>query len=202
MTDKNGNTSGIDPLRTFDLDRQEWQEIIDSVVTEGRQSWEDYASTLVAAIELGYLDAHLQMLGKFLRERYLHLKGGAPAPAYYARGDRAVGTVPVAGVAAAESKFTPMILPPGVTPIREIGPNNYIGRGNFAARGHVFRNADFIGYHFRSKAFDGSIIRIDKINPKNFLCTIVECTSKPAYVGRGANFTIEKQYHLYNIPKN
>lgn len=191
--------NGVDPLRTFELSQGEWDEVVQSVVKEGREEWEPYVSSIVAAIQLGYLDPHLHLLGKFLRERYLHIRDGQPAPMYYATGVQPV-SAPAVGVASVPGRSGLEMIPTGgVKPLRPALEGERNSAFCFVAKKHLFSKSDFVGKHFQSKAFSGSLVRIDKVNPQNFLTTIIECPNQPKNVGRSANFTIEKLFHIYDL---
>lgn len=202
--DENG--SALDPLRVFEMDQEDWDSIKRSVVAEGPKEWEDWVPTIIAAIEEGYLDSSLQMVAKWLRDRYLFLKNtGALAPAY----------APAVGVAKVESNTPPLLtneyisaINPDMVPASGIAPmmGNESGTPYFTARGFKFRKSDFIGKHFVSPVpvTGGALFRIDKVNRSTFDVTVVAVNelARRGSIGRTHNFDLQKQYRIYDLPKN
>lgn len=192
-------TEELNPLRTFELDAEEWADTVAAVKKEGREEWAAYAPTVVAAIELGYLDEHLQMLGLFLKQRYLHLKDGGLAPAYAPNAGAKVSTD--------IEDYAPHIFPPdGIQPSYKLNnPDAPVSTGMFRARGYAFAKADFVGKHFASPVpvKGGAIYRIESVGRRYFE-TVVVAVQDPrvkGQIGREPKFDIDKQFRLYNIPR-
>lgn len=197
----------IDPLRSFDVDEDEWADTVAGVRKEGKDEWDAYAPAVAAAILDGFLDNHLQTLGKFMRERYLFLKDRGEAPTYVPansknvfggaakRNGKSMGAAVEEAIASGEY---PMLPPTGVQPT-----HNYEIKGPsyFTARGHTFLKRDFEGKHFYAAVpiDGGALYRIDKIAREN---AQVECvvSNTGQKVGRMYNFRLARQFNWYNIP--
>lgn len=205
MTD----TSLVDPLRTFEMDDAGWKKIVRLVEAEGFDDWHNFAPQMVAAIQLGYMDAHLQMLGKVLRERYFHLKDpdGNPAPEYMPAEDTAsAGSAMNIGaylVANPDIKFVPS---DGITPEQKVWDNSEsVPRDKFKARGWRFNKSDFVDLHFEATlGVIGckGLYRIESAGATKFavMLVAVDDAKKQGRVGRLYNFDMEKQKHWYNLP--
>jgi hypothetical protein len=203
---------GIDPLRTFSITEDEWAEVVEGVKGEGFDDWDGYAPAIIAAIELGYLDRHLQMLGKWMRARYTHLRDSSPemVMALYTPG-AAVGKAAVAKTLIDKlledsQHEIPMIPTHGVTPIGKAENLKTRLIGQFQARGYVFDKDDFVGKHFVSPVpiEGGALYRIDKVNSVNFQvrCVAVNDKRQERKLNREYAFTIERQHRMYNLPKD
>lgn len=208
----------LDPLRSFELDVKDWEHIVDVVKTEGYEEWDGFAPAIVAAIELGYMDNHLQMLGKWLRSRWLYLKDNDNLPDIYqpgTNGNNASSVAPTKTVASPQPDGTwtdyaaaieavtnrgEMIPDEGIKPLRPYDPNTALRRGTFAAKRHVFFKADFIGKYFIAPVpvKPGALYRIDKVANTNFQVTCV-ASAIGSHLGRTYNFRIESQYRFYNL---
>jgi len=190
----------LDPLRTFELEAYEWDLVKQAVGNEGFDAWDQYASSIVAAIELGYLDNHLQMLGLWLKRRYMHLKDSNSLPAMYAEGvssqgkGKAVGvaSVPVTSAASTSSRLVDgswldwdeaiewvtsrhaLINPPGIKPFRTADASLPL-RNAFQVDDWVFSKDDFTNRYFTSPVpfRPMALFRIDKANRENFAVTCV-----------------------------
>lgn len=186
----------LDPLRTFELDEKQWKRIVASAVSEGAESWDEFAPSFIAAIELGYYDKHLHMIALWLRQRYLFLKGDAmaEAPKYMPTMTRP----PAAGVAFTEEDLMPQ---DGIQPLR---PEAGFSRktGEFVFRGYIFSKGDFIGKVFKTGVpARGSYAKIVSVGTQNFTVDIVQCPDARA-VGRRMHFNQERNPWLFNIPKS
>lgn len=204
MTEEN-----IDPTRTFELDEQDWEAVLASVRKDGYDDWNGYAPQIIAAITEGYLDSHLQMLGRFLRQRYLHLKDatGNLAPAY----------VPSAAGGSAQSSDTnledlihnsglDMLPKEGINPTSKVyDDDESVPRAFFKARGWRFRKHSFLEKHFiteLSAVGCRALYKIESIGMTKIevVCVAVEKGTHTRHVGRVFKFDTEKQRHWYNIP--
>jgi hypothetical protein len=201
--------SAVDPLRTFEMDEEEWDDVVTSVKDEGREAWGKWAPAIVAAIEEGYLDDHLQMLATWMRERYLFLKNTDALPPMYSAGigkpmARAVVANPILEQLAGSGKYDMMPVE-GIRPVRNLADGS-MSTQEFTAKGWVFRKSAFIGKHFIADIIvpGGALFRIDKVNRLNFQVTVVAATREDqrGRVGRQHDFLIEKQFRWYNIPRD
>lgn len=193
----------MDPLRSFDLDEDEWKDFVAGVRKEGKGEWDAYAPAVAAAIIDGYLDAHLQTLGKFMRERYLYLKDRGDAPSYTPRAAQDDEKYPARRgwgprvITAVESGEYDMLPAQGVQPLSSIG---YTGRQYFHAKGYTFAKSEFVGQHFVSPVpvTGGGLYRIESIGRDNakVICVVANREGKE---GRVANFALANQ-RWYNLP--
>lgn len=211
----------FDPLRSFELTEDEWQETVKAVIKEGFEDWDIFAPQIVAAVEQGYLDNHLQMLALWMRQRWMYLKDSNQlAPAYVAalKGDFGTDDGPVAAPAAgsgqrlASGLYTDyefalsdvqarrkMIPDDGIRPERTYTDGEAL-RGEFKAHGYVFNKMKFIGKHFTSPVpvKPKALYRIDRIGRENITGIVVASVSGQS-LGRGVNFRIDNQRHIFNI---
>jgi hypothetical protein len=196
-------TEAMDPLRSFDLDEDEWQDFVALVRKEGKAEWDDYAPAVAAAVIDGYLDKHLQTLGKFMRERYLYLKNRGEAPIYTPRPAQDDDKYPVRRgwgprvIAAVESGEYEMLPSQGVHPY---SASAYSGRQFFRAKDYTFNKGDFVGKHFVSPVpvTGGGLYRIESIGRDNakVICVVANREGKE---GRTSNFILANQ-RWYNLP--
>jgi hypothetical protein len=169
-----------DPLRSFDITQEEWDEVNSVVRKEGAEEWDAFAPMVFAAIEQGFLDNHLQMLGRWARGRYLYLKDNSQLPAIYAEAipsaPKAVGRAQVTTGVPGPQSTTPksdnpnaegiyssyldalndlnqagvIIQNNSVSPMHEVMDVYRPLLDEFVVRGWVFKKSDFVGKYFIS----------------------------------------------------
>lgn len=215
-----------DPLRTFELDQDAWDQVVKSVTDEGFDGWDQFAPAIVAAIQEGYMDRHLQMLGYFLRSRYLHLKNGEQSPVYEALVaeaqhlpdddiDTDIDITPITRhrptsyeelVSLLGTANFPDFPSGGITPVRAMAsPNETARGGEFRVHGFIFKKADLVGKHFVFKSPDVlAIFLIERVDKVNAVCRIVEhvptASGPKGRIGASWTFRLARQRRWFNIP--
>lgn len=216
-----------DPLQTFQITDDEYQRVREAVIEEGFETWDAYAPVLVAAIDEGYLDRHLQVLGKYLRDRWMHLRENGTAPIAVPPRVMAVTKSqadpvdvqhldPMDKLADAASGFTPATVEDlremvktnyrhfpyaGISPIRKHADGETAGAGQFRVHGYIFSKADLMNRHFVFNVGKKlAIFRVMKVDKVHARCQVVVAVSG-VNAGDVYGFELKTQRGWFNVPE-